>query len=116
MSPHSSLHLARPPSSSFILLHPPLAPSHSLFLALLATLDPEMCISHIEECINRQEPLFLVLRLLCLYSLTYNGIPEKIYNFVRREILQTYGFRYLFVLEKLNKLGIKQSAEEKRSG
>lgn len=68
-----------------------------------------MCMSFIEEAINKQQPLFLVLRLLCLYSLTYNGVPEKVYNFVRREILQTYGFRYLFVLEKLNKLGMLAS-------
>jgi hypothetical protein len=63
---------------------------------------------YIEECINRQEPVVKVLRLLCLFSLTNNGIKEKTFNFIRREILQAYGYGYLFALEKLQKLGMSE--------
>jgi len=65
---------------------------------------------YIEECINKQEPLVKVLRLMCLFSLTNNGLSEKQFNFLRKEILQTYGYKYLFILENLTKLGLfKQS-------
>lgn len=73
---------------------------------MLAGLDAEHTLEYIEECMNRQEPVVKVLRLLCLYSLTNNGIKEKTFNYIRREILQTYGYGYLFTLEKLTKLGM----------
>lgn len=43
---------------------------------------------HIEECINKQEPLVKVLRLLCLSSLVNNGLKPKQLEFFKREILQ----------------------------
>lgn len=73
---------------------------------LLAGLETEATMEYIEECINRQEPIVKVLRLLCLFSLTNNGIKEKAFNFIRREILQTYGYGYMFALERLTKLGM----------
>jgi len=74
--------------------------------ALLAGLDPEHVLEHIQGCIDRNDPILKVLRLLCLYSLTNNGLKEKPYNFLKREILQTYGYKYLFVMDKLAKLGM----------
>jgi hypothetical protein len=47
-----------------------------------------------------------VLRLLALYSLTNGGVPEKTLTFLKREIVQTYGYRYLFTLDHLAKLGM----------
>eukprot|EP01125_Pyxidicula_operculata_P001470 TRINITY_DN11349_c0_g1_i1.p1 TRINITY_DN11349_c0_g1~~TRINITY_DN11349_c0_g1_i1.p1 ORF type:complete len:649 (-),score=140.94 TRINITY_DN11349_c0_g1_i1:30-1976(-) len=73
---------------------------------LLALQETEFSMQYIEECINKQEPLVKVLRLMCLYSLTNNGIKDKNYNFLRREILQTYGFKYMFTLDNLSKLGM----------
>lgn len=71
----------------------------------MAGLETEATMEYIEECINRQEPIVKVLRLLCLFSLTNNGIKDKAFNFIRREILQTYGYGYMFALERLTKLG-----------
>eukprot|EP00696_Hemimastix_kukwesjijk_P015912 gnl/Hemi2/418_TR141_c0_g1_i1.p1 gnl/Hemi2/418_TR141_c0_g1~~gnl/Hemi2/418_TR141_c0_g1_i1.p1 ORF type:complete len:361 (+),score=106.36 gnl/Hemi2/418_TR141_c0_g1_i1:931-2013(+) len=65
----------------------------------------------IEECINRQEPLTRVLRLLCLYSLTNNGMSQKKLDFFRHEILQTYGYEYIFTLVNLEKLGLLRLQE-----
>ena len=79
-----------------------------IFLGMLAGVEVEVALEYIIECINKQESILKVLRLLCLYSLTSNGLREKEYNFIRREILQTYGYRYLFALERLNKLGLCQ--------
>ncbi len=52
---------------------------------LLAGIDSS--IDYIEECLNRQEPLEKVLRLLCLQSLTNNGLKAKEFEFFRNEIL-----------------------------
>lgn len=73
---------------------------------LLALQDVDKSMDYIEECINKQEPLVKVLRLICLFSLTNNGLSEKQFNFLKKEILQTYGYKYLFTLENLTKLGL----------
>eukprot|EP00301_Raphidiophrys_heterophryoidea_P006293 c12553_g1_i2.p1 GENE.c12553_g1_i2~~c12553_g1_i2.p1 ORF type:complete len:267 (-),score=73.02 c12553_g1_i2:20-820(-) len=61
---------------------------------------------YIEECINKQEPLHKVLRLLCLASLMQSGLKTKQFDFFRREILHTYGYSTLFTLHALEKLGL----------
>jgi len=73
---------------------------------MLAGVDYEAALEYIQEAINKQESVVKVFRLLCLYSLTNNGLKEKEYNFIRREILQTYGYRYMFALERFAKLGM----------
>jgi len=73
---------------------------------LLALSDPEEAMNYIEECINKQEPFSKVFRLLCLYSQTNNGIREKAYNGLRKDLLQTYGYECLYFMEHLMKLGM----------
>lgn len=59
----------------------------------------------IEECINKQDSILKVLRLLILQSLTV-GIKEKAFHFFRKEILQTYGNEYYITLYNLQSLGL----------
>ncbi|RKP34979.1 vacuolar sorting protein [Dimargaris cristalligena] len=59
---------------------------------------------YIEELIGNEAPLTQVLRLLCLQSVTSNGIKRKMYDFWRREIIQTYGYAHLVTLERLARL------------
>jgi hypothetical protein len=73
-------------------------------------------IAYIEECINKQEPLVKVLRLLCLLSLCTGGLKEKQHAFFVREIIQTYGFEYIFTLNHLNKLGFFRKQGEAKLG
>jgi len=73
---------------------------------LLALADPEGAMNYIEESINKQEPFTKVFRLLCLYSLTNNGIREKMFNVIRKDLLQTYGYESLYFMENLMKLGM----------
>eukprot|EP00455_Lapot_gusevi_P054621 TRINITY_DN8788_c0_g2_i3.p1 TRINITY_DN8788_c0_g2~~TRINITY_DN8788_c0_g2_i3.p1 ORF type:complete len:576 (+),score=176.77 TRINITY_DN8788_c0_g2_i3:83-1729(+) len=61
---------------------------------------------YVEECISKREPLPRVLRLLALLSLTNNGIKAKKYDYLKHEILQTYGFEYLFTLHNMERLGL----------
>ncbi len=52
-----------------------------------------------------------VLRLLCLQSLTQGGIKSKMFDHLRKVMLQTYGFECLLTLNNLEKLGIIRRRE-----
>jgi len=68
---------------------------------------------YIEECINKQEPLVKVLRMLCLSSLVNNGFKQKQLDFYKREIIQSYGYEHILTLENLDKLGLLKKQENK---
>ena len=59
----------------------------------------------IENLIARETPMLKILRLMCLQSICCNGFGKK-YDEFRREILQTYGYEYVFTLDNLEKLGL----------
>jgi vacuolar protein sorting-associated protein 33A len=80
---------------------------------LLAQAEIEASEQYIEECINKQEPLGKVLRLLCLMSLTQGGLKEKVYNFFTREIIQTYGFEHMYTLSNLGKVGLFKRPDQR---
>lgn len=61
---------------------------------------------YLEECIGKQEPLTVVLRLLVLFSTVYNGLKPKKLEFFKREILQTYGYDKLVTLRKMEQVGL----------
>jgi len=79
----------------------------------LAGLEANM--DYLEELINKQEPIEKVLRLMVLLSLTNGGIKQKNYEFFKREIVQTYGFEYVFVLNNLEKLQLFKKQEGKNN-
>ena len=70
---------------------------------------------YIERLIGEMEPLTTVLRLLCLLSVTQSGIKGKIFDFFRREIVQTYGYQHLLTLYNLEKTGLLRRQEGKSS-
>ena len=70
---------------------------------------------YIERLIGEMEPLTTVLRLLCLLSVTQNGIKGKLFDFFRREIVQTYGYQHLLTLYNLEKTGLLRKQESKSS-
>ncbi|KAG8924712.1 hypothetical protein FRC00_004790, partial [Tulasnella sp. 408] len=73
---------------------------------LLASYEPNTQVSAIEDLIAQEAPLQLVLRLLCLASLTNGGIKAKTLENIKREILQTYGYSYLPLLLALTSLSL----------
>ncbi|KNC51656.1 vacuolar protein sorting-associated protein 33A [Thecamonas trahens ATCC 50062] len=83
--------------------------------AMLNSVDSASTVAYIEECINKQEPLTKVLRLICILSLTLNGVKSKMFDFLRREIVQAYGFEHMFTLHNLEKLGLFKRSEGKSS-
>eukprot|EP01103_Thecamoeba_quadrilineata_P002908 TRINITY_DN12756_c0_g1_i1.p1 TRINITY_DN12756_c0_g1~~TRINITY_DN12756_c0_g1_i1.p1 ORF type:complete len:645 (-),score=157.59 TRINITY_DN12756_c0_g1_i1:935-2845(-) len=79
--------------------------------SLLAGSDVELSSEYIEEAIYRQEPLVKVLRLLILQSVTNSGIKPKTLEFLKREIVQTYGYETLFTIAGLEKMGLIRRQE-----
>jgi hypothetical protein len=72
---------------------------------MIAGTNAQKCEDYIDGLIGKQAPLLKVLRLLCLYSIT-NGIKSKRFEFIKRELIQTYGYEHMFTLHNLEKMGL----------
>ncbi|PON36545.1 Vacuolar protein sorting-associated protein [Parasponia andersonii] len=73
----------------------------------------DICFEYIEEMIHKQEPLLNVLRLLILFSVTNSGLPKKHFDYLRRELLHSYGFEHTVTLNNLEKAGLFRKQETK---
>ncbi|KAJ4720732.1 Vacuolar protein-sorting-associated protein 33-like protein [Melia azedarach] len=73
----------------------------------------DICFEYIEEMIHKQEPLNKVLRLLILFSVTNSGLPKKHFDYLRRELLHSYGFEHMATLNNLEKAGLLKKQETK---
>ena len=67
----------------------------------------------VARLMDQQHPLPQVLRLVCLYSLTNNGIKSKQFDLLRRQLCHCYGYETIFTLHNLSKLGLLHVAEGK---
>ncbi|XP_077511912.1 vacuolar protein sorting-associated protein 33A isoform X2 [Amblyomma americanum] len=76
-------------------------------------MDTDKVHPHIEDCIARQEDIVKVLRLVCMQSVANNGLKPRVLDHYRREILQTYGYRQLLWLLRLEKAGLLHAQEHK---
>ncbi|XP_052184512.1 vacuolar protein-sorting-associated protein 33 homolog [Diospyros lotus] len=73
----------------------------------------DICFEYIEEMIHKQEPLVNVLRMLILFSVTNAGLPKKNFDYLRRELLHSYGFEHMATLNNLEKAGWLRKQESK---
>lgn len=73
----------------------------------------DICLDYIEEMIHKQEPLVSVLRQLILLSVTNAGLPKRNFDYIRREILHSYGFEHIATLNNLEKAGLVKKQEGK---
>ncbi|KAG0569695.1 hypothetical protein M758_6G104800 [Ceratodon purpureus] len=69
--------------------------------------------TYVEEMIHKQEQIESVLRLLILLSVTNNGLPKKHFDYLRRELLHSYGFEHMFTLSNLETAGLLIKQETK---
>jgi hypothetical protein len=60
----------------------------------------------VHDSIARNEPLAHVLRLCCLWSVTGGGVDAEAFDFIRREIIATYGLSVLSLLGSLERAGL----------
>lgn len=80
---------------------------------ILEVQNYEICVEYIEELIHKQEPIINVLRLLVLFSLTNAGLPKKSFDYLRREVLHSYGFEHMPTLNNMEKAGLFKKQESK---
>ncbi|XP_016142727.1 vacuolar protein sorting-associated protein 33B-like [Sinocyclocheilus grahami] len=81
--------------------------------SLLEGFEIRECITYIEEHINRQVSMIDSLRLLCLLSITENGLLSKDYKSLKAQYLQSYGIEHLLTFANLRQLGL---LEEQQAG
>uniref|UniRef100_A0A3P8YKU5 VPS33A core subunit of CORVET and HOPS complexes n=1 Tax=Esox lucius TaxID=8010 RepID=A0A3P8YKU5_ESOLU len=62
--------------------------------------------AYIEDCIAQRDPLIKILRLVSMQSVCNNGLKQKVFDYYRREILQTYGYEHMLTLNNLEKTGL----------
>ncbi|XP_029000592.1 vacuolar protein sorting-associated protein 33B [Betta splendens] len=74
--------------------------------SLLEGFEIRKCISYIEEHISRQVSMVESLRLLCLLSITENGLLPKDYRSLKAQYLQSYGVHHLLTFANLRQLGL----------
>ncbi|XP_059205608.1 vacuolar protein sorting-associated protein 33B [Centropristis striata] len=74
--------------------------------SLLEGFEIRESISYIEEHINRQVSMIESLRLLCLLSITENGLLPKDFRSLKAQYLQSYGVNHLFTFANLKQLGL----------
>ncbi|KAM9493853.1 vacuolar protein sorting-associated protein 33B [Clarias gariepinus] len=74
--------------------------------SLLEDFEVRECIGFIEEHINRQVSMIESLRLLCLLSLTENGLLPKDFRSLKAQFLQSYGMEHLLSFANLRQIGL----------
>ncbi|KAF5906575.1 vacuolar protein sorting-associated protein 33B, partial [Clarias magur] len=74
--------------------------------SLLEDFEVRECIGFIEEHINRQVSMIESLRLLCLLSLTENGLLPKDFRSLKAQFLQSYGMEHLLSFANLKQIGL----------
>ena len=76
-------------------------------------MDLQTSLNHIETLIAIEAPFQKVMRLLCMLSLAENGIKEKQYMYIKKEIFQVYGFHHILTFQNLEKVGLIKKANQK---
>lgn len=66
-----------------------------IFIELTHGIETDKVNPYIEDCINKEEPLTKVLRLICLQSICNDGLKPKVLEHYKREIIQVYCTEYL---------------------
>lgn len=74
---------------------------------------PSKLHDYYDSQINLKGDKFKLLKLICLESLIQCGIKGKIYDKLKRDFLNTYGFQEIFLINSLEKMKIlkKQNSE-----
>ncbi|KAK8729847.1 hypothetical protein OTU49_008354 [Cherax quadricarinatus] len=65
----------------------------------------------LKDCLARMLPLAGNLRLLCLYSLTQDGISRREYEDIASQVLTAHGHKHLITLHHLRQLGMLAVAD-----
>ncbi|XP_063000469.1 vacuolar protein sorting-associated protein 33A [Elgaria multicarinata webbii] len=72
----------------------------------MSGIDTDKVNNYVEDCIAQKHPLIKILRLVCLQSVCNSGLKQKVLDYYKREILQTYGYEHILTLNNLEKAGL----------
>ncbi|GBN26707.1 Vacuolar protein sorting-associated protein 33B [Araneus ventricosus] len=64
------------------------------------------CLTYTEDVINKQDTYSSALRLMCLLSISQDGLLSADYESLAIQFRQSYGCKYVSTLYKLKKLGL----------
>ncbi|NXX44252.1 VP33A protein, partial [Tricholaema leucomelas] len=81
----------------------------------MSGIDTDKVNNYIEDCIAQKHPLIKILRLVCLQSVCNSGLKQKVLDYYKREILQTYGYEHILTLNNLEKAGLLKSQTSGRN-
>ena len=85
-------------------------PKEQLFLFyeqnLLLGETPSTFFESIEDEIAKKGDLYNIIRMISLYSLINGGIKNKLYDQIKKDLINIYGFQEIFFLNNLEKLKI----------
>lgn len=70
---------------------------------MISGLGLTVSLDYIEHLIEREAPFEQVMRLLILYCNENGGLKQKLFDTVRHEILQAYGFQHLMTFDNYEK-------------
>lgn len=70
----------------------------------------------LRDCLARMLPIAANLRLLCLYSLTQDGVSHKEYKELVPQVLAAHGHKHLITLHNMRQLGLLCVNESPVSG
>ena len=65
----------------------------------------------IEDELAKKSEEYNILRIICLDSLVHGGIKNKLYEQIKKDIINIYGFQELFLLRNLEKINVLKTYE-----
>ncbi|XP_077062920.1 vacuolar protein sorting-associated protein 33A [Siphateles boraxobius] len=77
--------------------------------------DTDKVSTYIEDCIAQKDPLIKILRMVCMQSVCNNGLKQKVLDFYKKEILQTYGYEHILTVKNLEKVGLLKAQSTVRN-
>ncbi|XP_050526937.1 vacuolar protein sorting-associated protein 33A [Daktulosphaira vitifoliae] len=82
---------------------------------LILGIDTDKVLPQIEDLISNKHDIIMVLRLICMQSAVNSGLKQKVMDYYKREIIQTYGFEYLVMITYLETCGLLKIQSNSRS-
>ncbi len=79
--------------------------------SLLRAEYPSKIFDFIEDEMGKKANEYDLLKIICLESITHSGIKNKLYEQIKKDYLNTYGFKKLFLWHNLEKLEILKTQD-----
>ena len=90
-------------------------PKEKLYLNMEQNLlvgdTPSNLYEFIEDELAKKSEEYNFFRILCLESLVHSGIKNKIYEQLKKDIINIYGFQEIFLLRNLEKMNILKNSD-----